>query len=88
MKKVTAIFLAAVMMVGLTACGGSGGAGGSKASGSAAGSGAASGAKWPEGDITIYSGYEAGSQTDSNLIVLKDWLAEKTGKKVNYWEEI
>ena len=80
-KKVSAIALAAVMMVGLAACGGSGAAGGSKASGSAAGSGA-SGAKWPEGDITIYSGYEAGSQTDSNLIVLKDWLTEKTGKKV------
>ena len=85
MKKVSAILMSAVMMFGLAACGGGGGAAGSSAakSSAAGGSGsAAAGGSWPSGDITIYSGYEAGSQTDSNLIVLKDWLQEKTGKKV------
>ncbi|MBR5337965.1 MAG: hypothetical protein IK152_08265 [Lachnospiraceae bacterium] len=84
MKKVNAILLSAVLALGLTACGGGGGAASSKAaSGSAAGgSSAAAGGSWPSGDITIYSGYEAGSQTDANLVVLKDWLSEKTGKKV------
>ena len=38
--------------------------------------------KWPNGDLTIYSGYQVGSLTDVNLHTIADWIEQETGAKV------
>ena len=67
MKKVIAILLLVVMVFSLAACGNNGGN---------------TGAKWPSGEVTLLSGYQAGSLTDNNIQTIKDWIVQKTGAKV------
>lgn len=38
--------------------------------------------KWPNGDLTIYSGYQVGSLTDVNLHTIADWITQETGATV------
>ena len=38
--------------------------------------------KWPNGELTIYSGYQVGSLTDVNLHTIADWITKETGETV------
>ena len=38
--------------------------------------------KWPNGELTIYSGYAVGSLTDVNLHTIADWITQETGETV------
>ncbi len=38
--------------------------------------------KWPNGELTIYSGYAVGSLTDVNLHTIADWITKETGETV------
>ena len=69
MKKIIALVLALVLALCLCACGGT------KTETKSA-------AKWPDGDITIYSGYAVGSLTDVNLHTIADWITKETGANV------
>ena len=73
-KKLTALLLAAVMVLSLAACGGSSG-------GSSSGSGGdSSGAvDWPKGTVSVVVPYNAGGDTDTYCRALFDKIAKKTG---------
>ena len=69
MKKITALVLVLVLALCLCACGSS------KTETKTT-------AKWPNGDVTIYSGYQVGSLTDVNLHTIADWITKETGVTV------
>lgn len=92
MKKFLAILLILCMALSLCACGTSGSST-SGDSGSAPDtgktpdsgtqtSGGEAAATWPNGDITIYTGYATGSLTDVNVRTIADWITKQTGVNV------
>ena len=94
MKKLTSMVLLLAMLLALCACGG-GTTQPTKAPESAAPAsdapssdnpenGGDTAAKWPNGDVTILSGYAVGSLTDISVRVAGDYIAEKTGATVIY----
>ena len=78
MKKFVALLLALCMVCALVACGAKTEA--PKADAPAAESKPA--ASWPNGTVTIYSGYAVGSLTDVNLHTIADWIMQETGVDV------
>ena len=90
MKKVIAILLVLVMVFALAACGSgntpanTGGNTTPAPQNNTAGGNEAAPEKleWPTKELTIYSGYEAGSLTDNNIVTIKDWIVQQTGIKV------
>ena len=80
MKKVIAMLMVLAMVFGLAACGGGNTTPNNASNGNNA---APEAAKWPDGkEITILSGYEAGSLTDVNIVTIADWIKQETGAKV------
>ncbi len=78
MKKVIAVLMVLAMVFGLAACGG----GNTTPNNSSNGNTTPEPAKWPAGEVTLLSGYQAGSLTDNNIQTIKDWIIQETGAKV------
>ena len=81
MKKVIAILLVLAMVFALAACGGKTPANNTPANNTPANNEAET-PKWPNGEVTLLSGYQAGSLTDNNIQMIKDWIIKETGAKV------
>lgn len=86
MKKVIAALLVLAMVFALAACGGGGNTAPAQQN-TATNTNAATNTtpeapKWPNGEVTIYEGYEEGSLTDINVQTIRDWIIAKTGAKV------
>ena len=88
MKKVIAILLVLGMVFALAACGGNTPANNTPANNTKPANNTTPAnntqpaAKWPNGEVTLLSGYQAGSLTDNNIQTIKDWIIKQTGAKV------
>jgi len=72
MKKVLALVLALAMILAFAACGDK----------KEEAKQEEKKAVWPNGTVTLYAGYQAGSLTATNIVTLADWIQQKTGATV------